>query len=283
MRECVEKQLVSLLERRKFLKATSLAGLGVAGSALLGSAAVSSSDVEAQTPGSTVTLSANDVAILNFALNLEYLESEFYTVATTGNTISQIGIGVTGVGTEGPTEGGVPVNFGSNPDNVVTIARQIAEDEQAHVKLLRTLLGSQAIAKPAINLGALGTISHLSQFIAVARALEDVGVSAYGGAAPLIQSKTVLAIAARIALTEGEHTGNLRLLCALNSVSTTKVGAQDILPPPSGTEYFSNVAGLTIVRNTSEVLAIAFANKTAGTKKGGFFPDGVNGPINTVA
>ena len=283
MRNCVEKQLDSLLERRKFLKATSMAGLGIAGASLLGEAFIRTSDVQAQTPGGAVTLSANDAAVLNFALNLEYLEAEFYTVATTGNTISQIGIGVNGTGTEGPTEGGVPVNFGANPDNVVAIAKQIAEDEQAHVKLLRTLLGSQAIAKPTINLAALGTVSHLSQFIEIARALEDVGVSAYGGAAPLLQSKTVLAIAARIALTEGEHTGNLRLLCALNGVATGKVDAQDILPPPSGSEYFSNVAGLTIVRNTSEVLAIAFANTAAGTKKGGFFPNGVNGSINTVA
>ena len=283
MRNCIEKQFDSLLERRKFLKATSMAGLGIAGASLVGGAFIRTSDVEAQTPGSAVTLSANDAAILNFALNLEYLEAEFYTVATTGNTISQIGIGVNGTGTEGPTEGGVPVNFGANPDNVVAIAKQIAEDEQTHVKLLRTLLGSQAIAKPAINLAALGTVSHLSQFIEVARALEDVGVSAYGGAAPLLQSKTVLAIAARIALTEGEHTGNLRLLCALNGVATGKVDAQDILPPPSGSEYFSNVAGLTVVRNTSEVLAIAFANTAAGTKKGGFFPNGVNGSINTVA
>ncbi len=151
------------------------------------------------------------------------------------------------------------------------------------MKLLRSLLGSEAIAKPKINLAALETVSTLKQFLALARAFEDVGVSAYGEAAPLIQSKSVLAIAARIALTEGEHTGELRLLVALNGVATMKVDAQDILPPPSGTEYFSNVTGLTTVRNTSEVLAIVYGKSTAGTKSGGFFPDGVNGPINTVA
>jgi hypothetical protein len=282
MQDFKEDVLNSLMERRKFLKATSLATVGIAGASLLGGALPMAAQGPGS-PGSPVPLSANDAAILNFALNLEYLEAEFYTVCTTGNTISQIGIGVSGVGNEGPTYGGQKVNFGANPDKVITIAEQIAEDEQTHVKLLRTLLGSQAIAKPTINLAALGTASTVAEFLALARAFEDVGVSAYGGAAPLVQSSSVLAIAARIALTEGEHTGNLRLLVALNNVTTTKVDAQDVLPPPSGSQYFSNVAALTIVRNTSEVLAIVYGKGTAGTDSGGFFPDGVNGSINTVA
>lgn len=273
------------VDRRKFLKGTGLAGIGIAASSLLGSALVSSVPALAQLPGpgSSVTLSANDLAILNFALNLEYLEAEFYTKATTGETISQIGIGVSGVGKEGPTLGGAKINFGSNADFIGTTAQQIASDEQTHVKLLRDLLGSQAIAKPEINLDALGLASTIPDFLAEARAFEDVGVSAYGGAAPLIQSKSVLQIAARIALTEGEHTGNLRLLVAIFNVSTMMLDSQDILPPPSGSQLFSNTAGLTIIRTTSEVLAIVFANKAQGTKSGGFFPMGVNGTINTVS
>ncbi|MHB8410475.1 MAG: ferritin-like domain-containing protein [Candidatus Acidiferrales bacterium] len=269
--------------RRKFLKTT---GMGIAGASLLGGVAtslLSSVPALASTPGGTITLSANDIAVLNFALNLEYLEAEFYTVATTGKTISQIGIGVSGVGKSGPTLGGQKINFGNNQDFVGTTAQQIAQDEQEHVFLLRTLLGSNAVAKPEINLDALGHVATISEFLAEARAFEDVGVSAYGGAAPLIQSKSVLATAARIALTEGEHTGNLRLLVALFNVRTMPVDSQDILPPPSGTELLSNTEGLTIVRTPSEVLAILYANKTQGTKSGGFFPQGVNGPINTVS
>src|ERR1700691_279482 len=77
-----------------------------------------------------------------------------------------------------------------------TIAQQIAQDEQEHVQILRTALGDSVIARPKIDLAALGVITKRSPFLALARAFEDVGVSAYGGAAPLIQSKTILGRAA---------------------------------------------------------------------------------------
>lgn len=270
--------------RRSFLKGAGLAGGAIAGASLLGTALVSSVPALAQQkPGSPLNLSANDVAVLNFALNLEYLEAEFYTKATTGMTISQIGIGVSGVGKEGPTLGGQKINFGNNKYFIETIADQVAMDEQDHVKALRAVLGSQAIAKPEINLDALGLVATINAFLKEARALEDVGVSAYGGAAPLIQSKNVLATAARIALLEGEHSGNFRLLVALYDVQTAKVDGLDVLPPPSGTSFFSDYGGLTVVRTPSEVLAIVFGSDKQGTKSGGFFPDGVNGPINTVS
>ena len=49
-----------------------------------------------------------EVDILNFALNLEYLEAEFYTYATTGKSITSFGIG-----TKGSANGANPPNGGT--------------------------------------------------------------------------------------------------------------------------------------------------------------------------
>ena len=284
----------NLVNRRRFLKGTSMAGLGLAGAGLAGSALFTTAkSVLAASPQGTPTLSASDIAILQFALNLEYLEAEFYTFATTGKSITALGIGVSGLGdSDDHTVGGEKVNFSptgwernreEEEDAPLTvIAQQIAKDEQEHVQILRTALGSNVIARPKIDLAALGVVGNRTQFLTLARAFEDVGVSAYGGAAPLIQSSAILGVAARIALTEGEHTGALRLLVALNSVKTSPVDAQDSVPPPSGMEFFSNQGGLTIVRTPSQVLSILFGSNKPGTNKGGFFPEGVNGSINTV-
>jgi len=163
-----------------------------------------------------------DFDILNFALNLEYLEAEFYTVATTGQTISQIGMTVTGSGASGATTGGSQVAL---TGTALAIAQEIAKDEQTHVKFIQTAiasLGGTSIAKPAINLGALGIgFSSLASFLTLARAFEDIGVTAYGGAAPLISSKVVLGYAARILAVEALHSGNIRLQIAQNNIQTT--------------------------------------------------------------
>lgn len=190
------------------------------------------------------TSGINDFDILNFALNLEYLEAEFYTVATTGKTLAQTGgFTLSGSGMQGMTSGGQKVDFtGSTTLATGAIAKQIATDEQTHVKYLRAAIagfGGQPIAEPTINLDALGTgFGSADEFLAVARALEDVGVTAYGGAAPLIQNRTVLSAAARILATEALHSGNIRLQVATLNIPTTALDGVDILPPPSGSKYF---------------------------------------------
>ncbi len=224
-----------------------------------------------------------DADIVQFALNLEYLEAEFYTVARTGKTIDQFGVGITGSGNSGPTTGGQKVTLFEN-STLAASADEIGADERAHVNLLRstlTSLGIQPIAKPAINLNALG-IGFESQegFLALARAFEDVGVSAYGGAAPLLQNKTILAAAARILAAEAEHTGNLRLHVALYQAQTAALDAVDIIPTPAGKRYISvDSNGLSAVRTPGQVLNIVYGGKANATS-GGFFPAGVNGTIN---
>ena len=255
--------------RRSFL--TKIAMAGAAAAAVNGSAQLA----DAQT--------ISDADILNFALNLEYLEAEFYTIATTGRNISALGIGVTGTGQAGETTGGAQVNFSNTTILTGEVVNQIAADERAHVTLIRgalTAAGAQPIAKPAIKLDALGIgFGGITDFLQLARAFEDVGVTAYNGAAPLIQSKDILASAARILGTEAEHVANIRLQIARLGIPTTLLDGVDVLPPPSGRLYFSvDANGLTQVRTPGQVLYIVYGN-AANATSGGFFPNGVNGNI----
>lgn len=204
-----------------------------------------------------------------WSLNLEYLEAEFYTVATTGRRIADAGIGISGTGRAGVTTGGGQVALDSRS---ATVASHITSDEQAHVQFLRSALGSNAIAKPDINLEALGIgFRSQSEFLTLARAFEDLGVSAYGGAAYLISNRDTLTAAARIGLTEAQHAGVLRLLVSDNNIRVTGVDAFDILPlmSPGGRLFQVDGQGLSTIRTAAQVLA-------AG---GTFFPSGVNGTI----
>jgi Ferritin-like domain len=281
--------------RRNFAKGAATAGLGAVGAMVLGG----KMGVLDKMPGAAalgLTSSAvsaqaiTDADILNFALNLEYLEAEFYTVVTTGKTIEEIGIGVSGTGTSGPTTGGHKVNFREgffwlgdfDAGVTMAIAEELAYDEQQHVLLLRSALGSAAVAKPAINLDALGIgFANYREYLQLARAFEDVGVSAYAGAAPLISSKSYLQVAAQILATEALHSGNIRKQVQGHEIPTMPVDSLDVLPPPSGKRWFTvNQQALAIIRTTSQVLKIVYGG---GTSSGGFFPNGVNGTINTAS
>lgn len=232
------------------------------------------------------------VDVLQFALNLEYLEAEFYTVATTGQTIDvAYGIGIDGSGNTGPTTGGNAVNFSNNLVYTQTIAQQIGNDERAHVTLLRgalTQAGIQPIAKPAINLGALASFGagfgNEAQFLVLARVFEDIGVTAYAGAAavPSVASSPYIGTAARILAVEAEHAGNIRLQIARLNIPTFKLDGVDIPPPFTGTDFISadDTTGLVSVRTPGQVLFLAYG-LAANATSGGFFPNGVNGNLHT--
>ena len=267
-RSAIQKMVDASPSRRKLLRT-----LGIA-SAVVGGAIAIDKPAQAQS-GYT------DVDILNFALNLEYLEAEFYTIATTGKTISQVNLTVSGSGVAGATQGGALVPMTGALRN---IALEIASDERTHVTLLQSTilsLGGSAIAKPAINLNALGFgFGSTNDFLTLARIFEDIGVTAYGGAAPLITSKTVLGYAARILATEAYHASNIRLQIAQNNIATSALDGADHIPPPSGKEYFPlDANAITEVRTPGQVLYLAFGSANASS--GGFFPGGVNGLFNT--
>ena len=214
----------------------------------------------------------SDGDILNFALNLEYLEAEFYSMATYGANLVKRGM-LKSSDETGPTTGGARVSsFG----NFAYLATALRENEQDHVLYLRSALGAGAAKKPAINLDALGYgFSNLSSFLKLARQFEDVGVSAYLGAAPLITSSAYLAAAGAILSTEAQHSGSIRAVCIMTGVSSPAVDSHDV-PPTSSHPYDVDANGLSIPRTPAEVLNIVYAG---GKCSGGFYPDGMNGEI----
>ncbi len=269
----------SPLSRRDFAKKMGLTTAGVMGASMLGSTLLGGAikaDAQESSAAASPSATVTDADILNFALNLEYLEAEFYTKAVTGKTLTQAGV-IPSSAETGPTTGGTEINFSSSPQ-IKMIAQQIMNDEQMHVKFLRSALGSGAVKKPTINLNAAGGFTTYQQFLELARDFEDVGVSAYAGAAPLIKNATYLAAAARILATEAEHSGNIRLKLVLTGVQQPKLDSQDV-PPTWNTLFSLSTNGLAIVRSTSQVLKIVYAG---GTTKGGFFPDGFNGNIHSA-
>jgi len=207
------------------------------------------------------TTEITDVDILQFALNLEYLEAEFYTVGVSGRTIDAFGVGIDGDGAMGPTTGDTRVIFNNSVPPAQGIMEELAFDERAHVNLLRGALaaaGVKPVAKPAINLSG------------IARILEDVGVAAYTGAAPLISSKACLGVAAQILAVEAFHSGNIRLMVAQNRYNTAKLDGVDIPPPPTGSRLFaSDDNALSAVRTPAQVLFLTYGLKENATG-GGF-------------
>jgi hypothetical protein len=267
-RSVIRELLGASPNRRKFFKT-----LGVA-SAMAGAVAAVEGTAQAQT-------AFTDFDILNFALNLEYLEAEFYTYATSGQSITQMGLSVAGTGASGATTGGSKVNFTS--PMALSIANELAFDERTHVTLIQNsiaALGGTSIAKPAINLNALGIgFGSQNDFLVLARVFEDIGVTAYAGAATLIKSSLVLNYAARILATEAFHAANIRLQIAQAGITTSALDNADHAPPPSGSQYFSlDSNAIAETRTPGQVLYLAFGAPNAS--QGGFFPAGVNGLFN---
>ncbi len=297
VREAINRSAENEVDRRKFLRAAGLTTLGVAGVA--GAGVIGAGVAEAADGPS-------DAAVLNFALNLEYLEAEFYLRAFYGTGLKSSQ--TDGTGKLGGVTGGRKVTF---KDKLARdYAEEIAQDEKAHVDFLRSALGSAKVARPTINLDdafqAAATAAGLGKFDAFANEnsfllgafiFEDVGVTAYKGASPLISNKTFLEAAAGILAVEAYHASLIRTLLLVrglvketNSISrardsldgpknldqgiTRDSGKANIVPTDANSLVYSRSAG--------QVLNIVYLNPKSVTK-GGFFPDGVNGTINTSA
>jgi len=123
----------------------------------------------------------SDVAILNYALTLEYLEAAFYTEAVAKGRFS---------------------------GKVGSFAKVVKAHEVAHVAALKGALGSAAVKKPKFDFQ--GTTTNMAKFKATAQVLEDTGVAAYLGQVGNIKSKAILLAAGSILPVEARHAGWIR-------------------------------------------------------------------------
>lgn len=254
-----------------------------------------------------------DADILNFALNLEYLEAEYYTFAVTGASIEAAGIATNGAGVLGPItiKPNPKVPFASAA--VMQYAAEIAVDEQRHVTFLRTALarfGIQPVARPAVDLlNSFNTLAMAAglgnnfdpfandvNFLLGAYIFEDVGVSAYHGAAPLLKNHDIIGAAAGILGTEAYHASLIRTNLfqmgqgpATDAISAVRKDLGDSVdygvdngPLGAGPKGNASIAltdanALASSRTTREVLNIVYGAVNAAA--GLFFPNGLNGTI----
>jgi hypothetical protein len=213
-----------------------------------------------------------------------------------------------GTGQRGPVEGGREVGFQSR--SVRQFAAEIARDEYEHVAFFRSALGSAAVARPAINIRQSFTDAALAaglikagqtfdvyanedNFLRGAFLFEDVGVTAFKGAAPLISNKTYLDAAAGILAVEAYHAANIRTVLYdrggaedANAISRARDsldgahadqgltidGEANIIPDDNN--------GIAFGRTPGQVLNIVYLTPGQATS-GGFYPNGLNGELNT--
>ena len=288
-------------KRRGFLRN---AGLGTAFAAASGLGLFRSKDARAKDESEEYGgKRPSDTDILNFALNLEYLEAEFYLMAVNGTGLASAD--TAGVGATGTVTGGGAVQF--TTPAIQQYAASIAHDEQLHVKFLRSALGSAAVARPTIDLSASfttaaraagligpgGTFNPFADedsFLLGAYIFEDVGVTAYRGAAPLIRSKEYLSAAAGILAVEAYHAANVRTVLFQKGMGDATAKISALRASASGADDDQGVVlngvanivpldenGLTFSRTTTQVLNIVYLGGASGNF--GFFPQGLNGAI----
>lgn len=294
VRDMINRSAENETDRRIFLKSAGVAGLGAVGGAALTGATTTAASAAGPSDG----------AILNFALNLEYLEAEFYHQAVFGESLGDKL--TSGKGRKGGVIGGRKVDFAT--PRIRNIAKEIARDELDHVKFLRTALGGAKVARPQIDLknsftaaaqaaGLIGKnqkfdpFANENNFLLAAFLFEDVGVTAYKGAAPLINNSTYLDAAAGILSVEAYHAGIVRTALSekdLTDAAQAISDARDSLDGKSNIDQGLGKKGRNFVpadrngiafgRSAAQVLNVVYLNPKK-VDQGGFYPRGVNGRI----
>ena len=265
-----------------------------------------------------------DPAVYNFALNLEYLEAEFYRRGVYGQGLPGELIGPN----PGAVLGGRRVQF--RTPWIAEMFAEITEDETNHVRFIRQTISSSPlieISRPVIDLQTsfrmLGSQAGLGpnfdpfadeeSYILGAFIFEDVGVTAYAGGSDLIADDDSIEAAAGILAIEAYHAGAIRatiaemgprMIAAADGIARARGAAEspnnqrpnrttvNTVPGPkeqliSAGEVFpgevvispTDPQGRSFPRPPQDVLNILFMNPDKEARRGGFFPDGVQGVV----
>lgn len=246
-----------------------------------------------------------DADIFNFALNLESLETEYYLRGTTGKGMDPADAG----SDPGAVMGGKQVPWKNN--DLREMMEEVAQNELAHVRFYRRVLGGQAVARPAIDLGGFTAAAKAAglgdnfdpfasemNFFLGGMLMEDVGVTAYHGAAPLIADKKNLDAAAGILAVEAYHMGMARSVLyqmgkAARDAANALSDARDKLDGPDDVDQGIEMNGKANIvpadadakafsRTPQQVLRIVYLTDKAGVSAGGLFPKGMNGKLRTT-
>jgi hypothetical protein len=294
-------QSADRIGRRAALR--TLGGIGVAAALPACSRAVS---VLESAAGEVGLVDVTDNDIFNFALNLESLEAEYYLRGTTGRGMDNSDAGPN----PGAVTGGRLVPW-QNQD-LREFMEEVAQNELAHVRFYRRVLGAEAVSRPTIDIAggfrgaakAAGLGDNFDPFASEMNfflggmLMEDVGVTAYHGAAPLLTSRTNLDAAAGILAVEAYHMGMARSTLyrmgtaarnAANAISDARDrldgpgdvdqgivlnGRANIVPADADAKAFS--------RTPQQVLRIVYGTDQSGIGGGGIFPLGMNGKLRTT-
>lgn len=197
------------LSRRKFLNYA-----GAASGLVLLAAACEKDDNTGMDNG--VDLGSGDVGILNYAYALEQLEAAFYIQVIT-------------------------TPFANITDDEKALLTDIRDHEIAHREFFKAALAGSAIPALEVDFSTID-FTKRDSVLGTAKAFEDLGVSAYNGAGPLITSADYLTLAGKIVSVEARHAAYIR----------------DIITPGSfvGSDVV-DTNGMEISRSPSMVLGVA--------------------------
>lgn len=297
-------------ERREFFKtafaATAIAGAGAVAIGVAERAAAADTDAD----------------VLNFVLNLEYLAANYFAFAVNGSAISPdlvSGSGTTGSATGGKKVGFTDTSIQAFAREILSdeighinfLRDALGSSVVAQPTIDLTPAGAfttLATKAGVITSGTFDPYASDNNFLLGAYLIKDVIVSAYKGVATTITTRVYLEALAGVLGTESYHAATIRGALYSRGATTASLrtnadkfsdardaldGSSDLdqgispTTPSDGSGSAANITptdanGVYYSRSTGQALNVLYVTDAAATK-GGFFPNGVNGTVNTSA